>query len=208
MNILAIGAHYDDVELGCGGALIKHAQRGDTVSILTMTDSAYSAPDGTVIRCADVAASEGREAARILGANLMCLGIKTFQVTPCDSTITQVYDIITAKKIDTLYCHWTGDVHYDHHSTARIALMAARHVPRILMYRSNFYDSSETFRGNFYIDISDVFEQKITAIKAHLSELERVQWRWIDFFRHQNGNDGQKIGVNYAEAFEVVRYLL
>jgi hypothetical protein len=50
-------------------------------------------------------------------------------------------------------------------------------------------------------------DKKIEAIKAYESELERVENKWIEFFKNQNSNDGQKIGVEYAECFEVVRYL-
>ena len=40
MNVLAVGAHYDDIELGCSGTLIKHVQAGDRVTLLVITDSA------------------------------------------------------------------------------------------------------------------------------------------------------------------------
>ena len=86
--------------------------------------------------------------------------------------------------------------------------MAGRHVPRFLMYRSNYYDTEEQFRANFYSDISAVFEKKLGVIRAHQSELERVRSKWIDFFTNQHENDGQKIGIRYAECFEVVRYLI
>jgi LmbE family N-acetylglucosaminyl deacetylase len=76
------------------------------------------------------------------------------------------------------------------------------------MYRSNYYDTEQQFRGNFYSDISDVFDQKMEVIKAHASELERVRYQWLDFFSNQNANDGQKIHSKYAECFEVVRYLV
>ena len=51
-------------------------------------------------------------------------------------------------------------------------------------------------------------KKKIDVIKAHKSELKRVRNSWIDFFKRQNANDGQKIGVQYAECFEVIRYLM
>jgi hypothetical protein len=51
-------------------------------------------------------------------------------------------------------------------------------------------------------------ETKIEAIKVFESELKRVDNKWLEFFGNQNANDGQKIGVKYAECFEVVRYLI
>ena len=76
------------------------------------------------------------------------------------------------------------------------------------MYRSNYYDSHDVFRGTFYSDISKVMDTKIEVIKAHKSELERVRYEWVDFFSRQNANDGQKIGVNFSECFEVIRFLI
>ena len=49
-KIIAIGAHYDDIELGCSGTLIKHVQSGDKVTMLVIADSAYENLNGEVIR--------------------------------------------------------------------------------------------------------------------------------------------------------------
>lgn len=208
MNVLAVGAHYDDVELGCSGTLIKHVQHGDKVTMLVITDSAYKNPNGDIIRSADIAYQEGLKAANIIGAELMCLKYETFMV-PFDETLTKtITRYVEDQKINTIYSHWTYDLHRDHQYAAKSTLMAGRHVPRFLMYRSNFYDTEQQFRGNFYSDISDVMDKKVEVIKAHKSELERVRYKWLDFFCKLHKNDGQKIGVKYAECFEVVRYLI
>lgn len=80
-------------------------------------------------------------------------------------------------------------------------------MPRLLIYRSNFYDTDAVFRGNFYSNISATVETKKTAIRAHESEYNRVGEKWMTFFLNQNRNDGIRIGVEYAEVFEVVKYL-
>lgn len=208
MKVLAVGAHYDDAELGCSGTLINHVKKGDDVTIVVVTNSAYNDSTGNEVRGRDVAVQEGQEAAGLIGARLICLEYNTFEV-PFDEALTKEFiRIISEFEIDTVYSQWTHDVHRDHQYTGRCALMAARHVPRFLMYRSNYYDSDQVFRGNFYSDISDAFDTKIEVIKAHKSELERVRYKWIDFFTNQNANEGHKIGVEYAECFEVVRYLV
>lgn len=208
MNILAVGAHYDDVELGCSGTLIKHVGKGDKVTILVVTDSSYKNPDGDLIRGADVALQEGKAAANIIGAELICLKYETFMV-PFDETLTKtITHYIEELQIDSIYGHWTYDLHRDHQYAGKSTVMAGRHVPRFLMYRSNFYDTEQQFRGNFYSDISDVMDKKVEVIKAHKSELERVRCQWLDFFCKLHKNDGQKIGVKYAECFEIVRYLI
>lgn len=208
MNVLGVGAHYDDLELGCSGTLMKHVQHGDSVTMLVITDSSYNNPNGDLIRAADVAHSEGLKAANIIGAELICLNYKTF-IVPFDEALTkEITRYIEDLEIDTVYSPWTHDLHRDHQYAAKSTLMAGRHVPRFLMYRSNFYNTQQGFRGNLYSDISDVMDKKIEVIKAHESELERVRYKWIEFFNNQNANDGQKIGVKYAECFEVVRYLI
>lgn len=208
MNILGIGAHYDDLELGCSGTLIKHVENGDNVTMLVVTDSAYNDPAGKVVRKADVALREGQEAANIIGAELICLNYKTFMV-PFDEELTKKLTYYIEKfDIDMIYSHWVYDLHRDHQYTAKSVLMAGRHIPRFLMYRSNFYDTEQQFHGSFYSDISEVMDKKTSVIKAHKSELERVRYQWLSFFTKQHENDGQKIGVKCAECFEIVRFLI
>ena len=208
MNILGIGAHFDDLELGCSGTLIKHANRGDKVTMLVVADSGYKNPNGSLIRDQNIAKEEGQRAANIIGAELKCFNFKTFNL-PFDETLTsQIGRFIEQYKVDIIYSHWIYDLHRDHQNVGKCTLMAGRHVSRFLTYRSNFYDTEQQFRGNFYSDISAVMDKKIEVIKAHKSELERVRSKWLDFFTKQHENDGQKIGVEYAECFEVVKYLI
>lgn len=208
MNVLGVGAHYDDLELGCSGTLIKHVRRGDKVTMLVVTDSAYKNPLGEVVRSAETALSEGQKAASIIGADLVCLKYGTFMVPFDEGLSSEITRIIEELDIDTVYSHWTHDLHRDHKYAARCALMASRHVPRFMMYRSNYYTTDQHFRGTFYSDITDVMDQKLDVIRAHESELGRVRNGWLDFQTKQNENDGQIIGVRYAECFEVVRYLV
>lgn len=208
MNVLAVGAHYDDIELGCSGTLIKHAQAGDKVTVLVVTDSSYMNPDGEVVRDRAIAAKEGKKAAEIMGVDLICLNYPTFEV-PFDEGLTkQIQKIVDERAIDTIYGHWDGDLHRDHSQTAKCTLMAGRHVPRFLMYRSNYYETGASFGGTFYSDITEQLERKMEAIKAHESELSRIDYTWLDFFDKQNANHGLIIGVKYAECFKVVRYLV
>jgi len=208
MNILGVGAHYDDLELGCGGTLIKHVLAGDKVTMLVISNSAYKNPTGTIIRSAEVAYNEGKAAAKIIGADLICLNYEVFMVPFDDMLGSVILKYIEELNIDTVYSHWVDDLHRDHKYAGKTTLMAGRHIPRFLMYRSNFYDTEKQFRGNFYSDISSVMDIKVKVIKAHKSELERVRYKWLDFFTKQHENDGQKIGVRYAERFEVIRYLI
>ncbi len=208
MNILAVGAHFDDIELGCCGTLMNHVLQGDRVTILVVTNSSYKNPNGEEIRNRKTAYREGLKATRIIGADLRCLNYDTFKVYFDEKLTSEITRYIEELDIDVLYCPWIYDLHRDHQLTAKSVLMAGRHIKRFLMYRCNYYDTERPFRGNLYSDISAVIDRKTEVIKAHKSELERVRYKWLDFFLKQNENDGQKIGVKYAECFEVVRYLL
>jgi len=208
MNVLAIGAHFDDVELGCGGALAKHKANGDKVFIYVATDSEYRAPDRTLVRGNAVARHEGEEAVRILGADeLICGKFKTLEVEFNDALNVEILHIVQEKKIDVVYTHWLGDIHHDHHALARASLHSCRHVPRLLMYRSNWYHSPTDFRGTFFVDITKYWEIKERAIRAHRSEIERTHERWIAFFRNEAESAGQRMGVALAEVFEVVKWI-
>lgn len=208
MNVLGVGAHFDDLELGCSGTLIKHVNNGDRVIMLVITNSSYKNHSGDLIRGGDVAYKEGVEATNIIGAELICMSYETFFVPFEDSLTKEINRYIEEFDIDIIYSPWIYDLHRDHHYAAKNTLMAGRHVPRFLMYRSNYYDTEQLFRGNFYSDITDVMDKKIEVIKVHKSELERVRYKWLEFFKNQNFNDGQKIGVKYAECFEIIRYLV
>jgi LmbE family N-acetylglucosaminyl deacetylase len=208
LNILAIGAHFDDVELGCGGALAKHAAEGDPVYVYVATVSGFSNQYAEEVRSSEIAYQEGQAAMRVLGVTeLICGEFKTLQIEFEDRLNVEILRIIEEKKIQRVYAHWTGDIHHDHQALAKASLHACRHVPALLMYRSNWYHSSFEFRGNFYVDISKYWDTKRRAIEAHESEMERTARRWVAFFRHEAESAGQRIGVRYAEVFEVVKWL-
>jgi len=210
MKILAIGAHFDDIELGCGGSLVKHLKEGDEVYMLVVTDSEYKHYNGTMLRSKDAALKEAQKAISILGVkneNLMCLGYKTKKVKYSVDLIEKINEVIDRLNIDTVYTHWIHDVHQDHSAVGRATLNAARHVPRILMYRSNWYATDTPFRGNFFVDISPYIETKIKALQAHETEYKNRGEDWVNFVKHQNRNSGIEMETDYAEVFEIIRYL-
>ena len=208
MNILAIGAHFDDVELGCGGALAHHAQQGDDVYVFVATVSGFVNQYNQEVRSNEIALTEARNAMDILGVKeLLCGNFKTLDVEFVDALNIEILKIVQEKKIDQVYAHWTGDIHHDHQAVAKASLHSCRHVPRLLMYRSNWYHSTTEFRGNFYVDITNTWEMKAAAIAAHQSEDERTGEKWIKFFKNEAENAGQRIGVKLAEVYEVVKWL-
>lgn len=208
MNVLAIGAHFDDIELGCGGTLARHVKSGDSVYAYVATVSGFTNQYAESVRSSEIARGEAEQAMRILGIQeLICGQFKTLQIEFTDELNMELLRIVDAKKIDLVYTHWAGDIHHDHQAVARASLHSCRHVPRLLMYRSNWYHSTSEFRGNFYTDITDHWPVKEAAIRAHASEVQRVGEKWISFFRNEAVNAGQRIGVAMAEVFELVKWL-
>lgn len=208
MKILAIGAHFDDVELGCGGALARHAAQGDEVFVYVPTVSGFADLNNETLRSSDIARAEARVAMNILGVrDLFCGDFKTLHVEFTDELNIEIIRIVEKYGIEMVYTHWIGDIHHDHQAVARASLHSCRHVPRMLMYRSNWYHSTVDFRGNFYVDISAYWETKERAICAHASEMQRTGEKWLSFFRNEAENAGQRIGVRLAEIFEIVKWL-
>jgi|SRR3990172_1503360 len=207
MNILAIGAHFDDIELGCAGALASHVAKGDNVLAYVATVSGFRDINRRTVRSNRMALKEGKAAMNVLGVNLVCGKFKTLEVEFIEPLNVEILRIIEEKKIDLVYTHWVGDIHHDHQAVARASLHSCRHVPRMLMYRSNWYHSNLDFKGNFYVDITGYWPKKKEAILVHKSEVERTRFKWLAFFKNEAENAGQRIGVKYAEVFEVVKWL-
>jgi LmbE family N-acetylglucosaminyl deacetylase len=208
-NILAIGAHFDDIELGCGGTIARHVSNGDCVIMLVLTNSAYYNYDGTLIRTVEIAKQEGLDASKILNVDrLISVGLETKSLQYGFELIEIINRVIDENSIDIIYTHWDKDVHQDHSAIGKATFNAGRHINNILMYRSNWYHTSSEFRGNYYSDISDFIDIKIKSVKAHKNEYNKFGDSWIEFFVNENSNAGKKIGCNYAEVFEVVKVLI
>lgn len=208
MNILAIGAHFDDIELGCSGSLRQHVKNGGRVVIYVATNSGFVSPDNVTVRSDDTAMAEGKAAAELIGAALVCGGFETLKLEFEDSLNAQLVRLVEKEKIDLIYTHYKEDVHHDHSALAKASLHAGRHVPRILMYHSNWYQSDVRFTPDFYRDITNTWETKEAVIRAHKSEYDRVGDAWIDYFRKDAENNGYACGVKLAEGFRCVKWLV
>jgi LmbE family N-acetylglucosaminyl deacetylase len=207
MNILAIGGHFDDVEIGCGGAVAKHVAMGDKVTVLVLTHSEYSNYDGTIIRDKATALREGKAAAEILGYKLICGNINTKAVKFDNELVELINRVIDENKIQMVYTHWDFDVHQDHQAIGKATLAAARKINNLLMYRSNLYLNTQKFTDNYYVDITKFIDLKIEAIKAHENELNKFGEGWLEFWINEARNNGQRFGVEYAEAYQLIKLM-
>ncbi len=196
MNVLAVGAHPDDIELGCAGTLLRHAARGDHVSILVMTDGERALLDDMSRR------TEQESAARLLGAELLWGGFHDGFVPEGPESITVIDDAIERSGAQILYTHAPDDTHQDHRATAAASLAAGRKLPTILQYET---PSTRHFDPTVFVDIEETLEAKVSALRSHLSQVLRHGPVDLDVIEAQARFRGFQGRVGAAEAFEVAR---
>jgi len=208
MNILAIGAHFDDVELGCGGSLLTFKEQGHNITIFTACLSGYRDAHGNVIRSNEMAFDEGIKAAKYLNARLITGDFPTFELEFAEPLNQKLISVLQEIRPDMVLTHRTGDVHHDHRALSVVSMHCCRHIPRLLMYESNWYESDEKFNPRFFVDISETLDHKLELIRIYQSENTRTGGLWLDYVRTQARMMGLKAGVQYAEGFELLRWLM
>ena len=201
MRILAVGAHPDDIELGCGGTLIKYAKAGHDVYLFILTDGQMGG-DPKVRR------AEQEEAAKRIGAKKIFWGGCTdTELMPSKPTINVIEEVLKEVQPDEVYVNHWEDTHQDHRSLAKCIMSATRYIKRVLFYEDY---TSLNFEPNVYIDIKDVLEDKIYAIEAHESQVNReypTELNMIESVRAIANYRGFQGKVKYAEGFIAFRYL-
>lgn len=206
-NILAVGAHPDDIEIGCAGTIAKHIQNNDNVVILVMTDPYYTNHDGKVLRESDGGKLETINGAKVLGAKLIHLDFETKNVPYSSATIEAINQVIDDYNIETIYTHWYHDTHQDHLRTTQAVLSGGRYVPNVLMYEPEYPAgrSHMGFHNQYYVDITETFELKMEALMQHESQVKKYGAGFIEAVGARARHRGYEIGTKYAECFEVVR---
>lgn len=165
MNILAIGAHPDDIEFGCGGTLIKYAQKGHDVYLLVLTEGGRGG-DSTERRL------EQEEAARLLGARqLLWGGYQDTEVFPDRDLIQKVEGILHVVQPDLILVHSGDDTHQDHRHLSSAVVTASRYTRNVLFYEG---PTTANFTPSVFVDIAPVLEQKLAALGAHTSQVVKT----------------------------------
>jgi LmbE family N-acetylglucosaminyl deacetylase len=167
--ILALAPHPDDLEIGCGGTLTQHAQRGDEVHI-------YVATSGEQGGDAAVRKQEQETAAKILGVKQVHWG-SFIDTKLSESSLALMKDlegVIDAINPDTVYINHINDTHQDHRALAQVAHSATRYIPNVLAYET---PSTIGFEPTCYMDTSDTLARKLEALEAHASQVERTHVR-------------------------------
>lgn len=202
MNVLAIGAHPDDLEYGCAGALIRHVQRGDRVFLAVATDGNQGGDP-------EVRRQEQLDAARVIGAeDLFFLDFPDTLFECNRESITRIEEVVRKVDAEIVYSHFGEDTHQDHRNVARAVVPAARSVPNLLYFEGL---SSQNFMPNVFVNIGRMINQKLAALEAHASQVEKTNienMTILDISRSAANFRGIQGRVTYAEGFVAVRYFI
>ena len=208
-NVLAIGAHYDDVELGCGGTLAKLRAEGCNVYKLTLTDNETHFNQLGINVDTDSSIVCSAKACEVLGVR----EITDFQPAPCNrlayssDLMQRIEKIIFEKNIDTVFIHYDQDINQDHIAASSICLTAARYCKNILMFYSNGYLPRVQFAPTIFFDISAYFDLK----KKALAQYDSVHDRFSNLFGNalkRNEVHGYACQSEAAEGFMPVKMTL
>lgn len=208
-NILIIGAHYDDAELGCGGTAAKLVAKGKTVYKLTLTDNVTRFSQMNINVLYETSVQESALACKVLGVH----EVTEFKPVECcylfynTEIMQEVENVIYKYQIDTVFMHYTDDLNQDHIAASKICITAARHCENIFLYQSNLYVLPHPFSPTFFVDISDYVEKKKEALYQYTGDHNRFN-SLFETNIQRNKVWGYANKVKYAEGFIAQRYLL
>ena len=167
--ILALAPHPDDLEIGCGGTLAEHAQRGDEVHVFVSTL-------GDVGGEPEVRRAEQQQASEILGVCEVHWGgfLDTKLPQQAAALMESLETLIAQVQPDTVYVNYGEDTHQDHRVLAEVARSVTRYVANVLYYET---PSSTGFEPSVFMGIHDVLSFKIKALEAHASQVHATHVR-------------------------------
>jgi LmbE family N-acetylglucosaminyl deacetylase len=203
-RILAVGAHPDDVELGCSGTLLKFKKQGAHVDIVVCRDD--NAPKPSVWRDRETMQQEYRKAEDLFGIKFKILNNPVDKdgrpVLTWNSAFVKIMDDIVYKgNYDLIITHSPGDHHQDHVNTYNIVNSSLRRWQGEfwLMEGGPYSNKNTQFKPNVFVDITEHIDKKIELIgcyQSYFSDILLHNIKGLAAYR------GQMLNKNYAEAFE------
>ncbi len=201
MNILALGAHPDDIEYGCGGTFLKLANKGMDIYFMVLTKGEFGGD-------AKIREKEQEAAMKLLGVKKIFWGGCVDTELPNERIIiTKIDEVIEKIKPDEVYVNYIEDIHQDHRTLAECTLAATRYVKRVFFYEDY---TSINFEPDIFVDIEDVLEEKQKLIQVYSSQVGKSYPTKLDMVEsvkaiaNFRGFQGK---VKYAEGFKAFRFL-
>ncbi len=205
-TILVLAPHTDDGELGAGGSIVKYIAEGAIVYYC-----AFSIAEDAILGNfpKDILMTEVKEATKRLGILPENLMIHRFPVRRFREHRQEILDIMASLKknipFDLVFIPSLKDVHQDHQVIAEEAIRAFKNTS-ILSYELPWNNLSFEHTCFIYLNARQV-EQKIFALEAYQSQSHRL-YMGADFIKGLAKTRGVQINANYAEVFEVVRWVV
>ncbi|MEC1448131.1 bacillithiol biosynthesis deacetylase BshB1 [Bacillus haynesii] len=216
LDILAFGAHSDDVEIGMGGTIAKYTKKGFQIGICDLTQAELSS-NGTV----ETRKSEAALAAEILGASpRISLTLPDRGLFPSQAAIRDVVAVIRKHKPKLVFVPYPKDRHPDHGHAAEIVEEAvfsagihkyedAEKQPAHKVQNVYYYMINGFHKPEFVIDISETINQKKESLAAYQSQFTRSRQSvetpltngYIETVEAREKLLGKEVGVAYAEGF-------
>ncbi len=227
LDIVAFGAHPDDVELGCSGTIAKEIALGKKVGIIDLTRGELGTRGTKEIRD-----EEAKKAAEILGVQVReNLNMRDGFFINDESHQLEIIRIIRKYRPDIVLCNAIDDRHIDHGKGSKLVsdacfLSGLRKIetslndqiqeawrPKLVYH----YIQWKNLEPNFVVDISEFIDAKMNAVLAYSSqfydpnsnepESPISSKNFIDSVMYRAQDLGRIIGVKYAEGFTVERYI-
>ncbi|MGI2293493.1 PIG-L deacetylase family protein [Paenibacillus sp. GXUN7292] len=220
MNVLAVGCHPDDLEIGCGGTLAKLSAEGHKV---TMVHVANGNKGHKVIPTEELRLMRKQEAiaaGKLIGAEVISLDVPDLSVkSDSDELVQKLVQVIRRVKPDYMITHPPEDYMKDHMEVSRAVFdasfaatvpyydeasgLAEHHKVAPIYYMDTL--AGVGFLPTEYVDISDYIELKIQMNDCHQSQ---IKWLYehdgidfLDFVRTVSKFRGLQCGKPYAEGF-------
>lgn len=217
VDILAIAAHRDDVELTCGGTLVKQARLGAQTGIIDLTQGEMGSRGSASIRAAEASA-----AAAVLGVSMRRnLELPDAGIENTVETRRQLARLIRELRPRVVIAPSAKGRHPDHRVASELIRDAcflagltrldpdtAPHRPLKVLHAMAYREDHE--KPTFVVDISEEFETKLAAIKCYGSQFDGATWAGevypngeplYDIVRHQAAHYGSLIRRQYGEPF-------
>lgn len=204
-RILVLAPHTDDGELGCGGAIAKFASEKKEVFYVAFSICTRSLPKGWA---PDTLAKEVKKATKILGVRPENLFLFDYDVRRFKQHRQEILEelIKIRSKInpDLVFVPSPTDIHQDHQAISEEGLRAFKNTT-LLGYEMPWNNVSFNTRSFIKLSERDI-QLKVDALKEYKSQKHR-DYINEDFIRSLASTRGVQIGVKYAEAFEVIRWV-
>ncbi|MBQ7288269.1 MAG: PIG-L family deacetylase [Clostridia bacterium] len=223
MNILAIGAHPDDVEIGCGGTLAKYAAQGHKIFIATATSGNIGSARHSMEEIARIRKQEAANSAAIIGAEYICLDYDDEMFYEDKSVRLAFINLVRHCKADVIFTHNPKDYNPDHELTSKIindiaVMIPIAHIkteepPHDVIPSIWYFEPalSMGFVPTDYVDITDFYETKMKMFscmesqKAWMADnyasLRDDEDKFFDSIRIASEFRGMQAGCKYAEGF-------